>query len=178
MRQVFERVDEQGAMGGEEAVEEGERRLGWFTKKVSGECGVVFFFSWGEGGGEGRASRLTNAHGGGAPRQWISGNPHPPRGEGRCVLETCGTMVPSLAHLAIGLGFSALGPRPRRLDDGRTAELPGWAVSLTPQTIPALLRSAVSRQNTLIVIPSYFDFVRVTNYLRKADSVSYVAISE
>jgi U3 small nucleolar RNA-associated protein 25 len=56
--------------------------------------------------------------------------------------------------------------------------LPGWAVSLTPQTIPALLRSAVSRQNTLIVIPSYFDFVRVTNYLRKADSVSYVAISE
>ncbi|RSH88852.1 rRNA-binding ribosome biosynthesis protein utp25 [Saitozyma podzolica] len=78
VRQVFERVDEQGGMGGEEAVEEGERRLSWFTKK----------------------------------------------------------------------------------------------------TIPALLRSAISRQNTLIVIPSYFDFVRVTNHLRKTDSVSYVAISE
>lgn len=46
------------------------------------------------------------------------------------------------------------------------------------QTIPALLRAAISRQNTLIVIPSYFDFVRVTNYLRKADKVSFAAISE
>lgn len=46
------------------------------------------------------------------------------------------------------------------------------------QTIPALLRAAISRQNTLIVIPSYFDFVRVTNYLRKADKMSFAAISE
>ncbi|WVO21378.1 uncharacterized protein IAS62_002686 [Cryptococcus decagattii] len=48
----------------------------------------------------------------------------------------------------------------------------------TENTIPALLRAAISRQNTLIVIPSYFDFVRVTNYLRKADKVSFAAISE
>ncbi|KAL1413346.1 rRNA-binding ribosome biosynthesis protein utp25 [Vanrija albida] len=48
----------------------------------------------------------------------------------------------------------------------------------TKKTIPALLRSAVSRQNTLVVVPSYFDFVRLTNYLRKADSVSYAAVSE
>ncbi|OXG76614.1 U3 small nucleolar RNA-associated protein 25 [Cryptococcus neoformans Gb118] len=48
----------------------------------------------------------------------------------------------------------------------------------TENTIPALLRAAISRQNTLIVIPSYFDFVRVTNYLRKADKVSFTAISE
>lgn len=48
----------------------------------------------------------------------------------------------------------------------------------TKKTIPALLRSAVSRQNTLVVVPSYFDFVRVTNYLRKADNVSYAAVSE
>ncbi|WVQ80182.1 hypothetical protein IAT38_002287 [Cryptococcus sp. DSM 104549] len=46
------------------------------------------------------------------------------------------------------------------------------------KTIPALLRSAISRQNTLIIVPSYFDFVRVTNYLRKADKVSFAAISE
>jgi U3 small nucleolar RNA-associated protein 25 len=46
------------------------------------------------------------------------------------------------------------------------------------QTLPALQRSAVMRENTLIVIPSYFDFVRVTNFLRKAEDVSYVAVSE
>ncbi|WVR09518.1 hypothetical protein IAU60_006586 [Kwoniella sp. DSM 27419] len=48
----------------------------------------------------------------------------------------------------------------------------------TKKTIPALLRSAVSRQNTLIIVPSYFDFVRVVNHLRKSDKVSYAAISE
>lgn len=48
----------------------------------------------------------------------------------------------------------------------------------TKKTIPQLLRSAVSRQQTLVVVPSYFDFVRVTNYLRKSDTVSYAAISE
>ncbi|WRT68504.1 uncharacterized protein IL334_005480 [Kwoniella shivajii] len=48
----------------------------------------------------------------------------------------------------------------------------------TKKTIPLLLRSAISRQNTLIVVPSYFDFVRLNNYLRKNDVVSYAAISE
>lgn len=46
------------------------------------------------------------------------------------------------------------------------------------QTIPALLKSAVQRQNTIIVVPSYFDFVRLNNYLRKEDKMSYTAISE
>ncbi|KAK4687363.1 U3 small nucleolar RNA-associated protein 25, partial [Tremellales sp. Uapishka_1] len=46
------------------------------------------------------------------------------------------------------------------------------------KTVPALLKSAVSRENTLIIIPSYFDFVKVQNYLRKADIVSFAAISE
>ena len=48
---------------------------------------------------------------------------------------------------------------------------------LTLKTIPSLLRSAMSRQNTLIVIPSYFDFVRVVNHLRKTE-IAYAAISE
>lgn len=49
---------------------------------------------------------------------------------------------------------------------------------LTFKTIPALLRSAVSRQNTLIIIPSYFDFVRITHFLRKNQLISFAAISE
>lgn len=34
------------------------------------------------------------------------------------------------------------------------------------------------RSNTIVVIPSYFDFVRVVNYLRKAELVTFAAISE
>ncbi|WWC93486.1 hypothetical protein V866_000321 [Kwoniella sp. B9012] len=48
----------------------------------------------------------------------------------------------------------------------------------TKKTIPALLRSAISRQNTLIIVPSYFDFVRLNNYLRKNDVFTYASISE
>ncbi|RXK42415.1 U3 small nucleolar RNA-associated protein 25 [Tremella mesenterica] len=46
------------------------------------------------------------------------------------------------------------------------------------QTLPSLLRSAVSRQNTLVVVPSYFDFVRLTNALRKSEVITFSAISE
>lgn len=46
------------------------------------------------------------------------------------------------------------------------------------QTLPALLKSAVSRTNTLIMVPSYFDFIRVVNHFRKLDNVTYAAISE
>ena len=46
------------------------------------------------------------------------------------------------------------------------------------QTMPALARSALSRQKTIIVVPSYFDFVRVTGYLRKNETCSFAAISE
>jgi len=46
------------------------------------------------------------------------------------------------------------------------------------QTLPALLRSALSRDHTLLVIPSYFDFVRVTNALRKAGTITFAQISE
>lgn len=46
------------------------------------------------------------------------------------------------------------------------------------QTVPALQRSAISRQNTLIVVPSYFDFVRLIDHFRKDDKISYTSISE
>lgn len=45
------------------------------------------------------------------------------------------------------------------------------------KTIPALQRAATSRSQVLVVIPSYFDFVRVTNHLRKSNA-SYAALSE
>ncbi|BEJ14162.1 hypothetical protein CspHIS471_0313360 [Cutaneotrichosporon sp. HIS471] len=48
----------------------------------------------------------------------------------------------------------------------------------TKKTIPALLRAAGSRTQTLVVVPSYFDFVRVTNHLRKTGTVTYAALSE
>jgi U3 small nucleolar RNA-associated protein 25 len=99
VKQIFERIDLEGSkgMGPDAAVEEVEKRLEWFTKKVSLGC---------------------------------------------------------LAS--------------------RKARLKGTRV----QTIPALLRSAVSRENTLVVVPSYFDFIRVVNHLRKTDVVSFAAISE
>jgi U3 small nucleolar RNA-associated protein 25 len=50
-------------------------------------------------------------------------------------------------------------------------------ISLSPQTLPLLLKSAVSATKTLIFVPSYFDFVRLDAYLRKQD-VSFAAISE
>lgn len=48
----------------------------------------------------------------------------------------------------------------------------------TETTLPALMKSAVSSSNTLIVVPSYFDFVRVTGHMRKMDKISFAAISE
>ncbi|ORX38416.1 hypothetical protein BD324DRAFT_620775 [Kockovaella imperatae] len=48
----------------------------------------------------------------------------------------------------------------------------------TKKTVPSLVKSAMTRQNTLIVVPSYFDFVRLTNYLRKNETISFAAISE
>jgi U3 small nucleolar RNA-associated protein 25 len=50
------------------------------------------------------------------------------------------------------------------------------------QTLPTLLRSAVSSSQTLLLVPSYFDFLRVKRYLATANSLpsdfSFAAISE
>ncbi|OAX39772.1 DUF1253-domain-containing protein [Rhizopogon vinicolor AM-OR11-026] len=48
----------------------------------------------------------------------------------------------------------------------------------TTQLLPRVLKSAVQSANTVIFIPSSFDFIRVHNYFRKQSSVSFVVLSE
>ncbi|BGP31450.1 rRNA-binding ribosome biosynthesis protein utp25 [Rhodotorula toruloides] len=53
----------------------------------------------------------------------------------------------------------------------------------TTKTLPTLLKSAVSSSQTLIFVPSYFDFVRLKRYLQKnisqlGSDFSFAAISE
>ncbi|KAL8280824.1 hypothetical protein RQP46_006828 [Phenoliferia psychrophenolica] len=48
----------------------------------------------------------------------------------------------------------------------------------TTKTIPMLLKSAVSSSQTIIFVPSYFDFVRLKRYLKKLDDFSFASISE
>ncbi|WFC98287.1 rRNA-binding ribosome biosynthesis protein utp25 [Malassezia yamatoensis] len=50
--------------------------------------------------------------------------------------------------------------------------------AFTTKLLPHLERSAVSATHTMIVIPSYFDFVRVEDYFRKQENTSYVTLSE
>ncbi|GAA5946457.1 hypothetical protein JCM1841_003883, partial [Sporobolomyces salmonicolor] len=48
----------------------------------------------------------------------------------------------------------------------------------TTKTLPALLKSAISSSQTIIFVPSYFDFVRLKRYLTKLDDFSFASISE
>ncbi|EPQ29139.1 uncharacterized protein PFL1_03427 [Pseudozyma flocculosa PF-1] len=48
----------------------------------------------------------------------------------------------------------------------------------TTKTYPQLQKSAVSSSHTLVFVPSYFDFVRLDDWLRKQKGASYAAISE
>jgi U3 small nucleolar RNA-associated protein 25 len=43
--------------------------------------------------------------------------------------------------------------------------------------MPALKESALFQTHTCIVVPSYFDFVRVKNWFEKSE-ISYAALSE
>ncbi|KIK69128.1 hypothetical protein GYMLUDRAFT_637166 [Collybiopsis luxurians FD-317 M1] len=47
----------------------------------------------------------------------------------------------------------------------------------TTQLLPTVLKSAVQSSNTVIFVPSYFDFVRVNNHFRNL-SVSFAVLSE
>lgn len=46
------------------------------------------------------------------------------------------------------------------------------------QMLPAVLKSAVQSTNTLVFVPSSFDFIRVYNYFRKHAGVSFTILSE
>lgn len=48
----------------------------------------------------------------------------------------------------------------------------------TTQVLPGLLKSAVQSANTVIFVPSSFDFIRVHNHFRKQDGVSFAVLSE
>ncbi|KIY74080.1 digestive organ expansion factor [Cylindrobasidium torrendii FP15055 ss-10] len=48
----------------------------------------------------------------------------------------------------------------------------------TTQLLPALLKSAVQSTNTVIFVPSSFDFIRVHNYFRKQSGVTFTVLSE
>lgn len=52
------------------------------------------------------------------------------------------------------------------------------ALTLTAQTLPMLRKSAVSSSQTLIFVPSYFDFVRLKRYFKTLDDFSFTSISE
>ncbi|KAF8580022.1 DUF1253-domain-containing protein [Ramaria rubella] len=48
----------------------------------------------------------------------------------------------------------------------------------TTQILPSILKSAVQSANTLIFVPSSFDFIRVQNYIRKMPDMSLAVLSE
>jgi U3 small nucleolar RNA-associated protein 25 len=54
-----------------------------------------------------------------------------------------------------------------------------YALTLTrPQVLPVVLKSAVQSANTVVFIPSSFDFIRVQNYLKKHAGVTFAVLSE
>lgn len=48
----------------------------------------------------------------------------------------------------------------------------------TTQLLPVLLKSAVQSTNTVVFVPSSFDFTRVHNYFRTQAGVSFAVLSE
>ncbi|KAG6919357.1 hypothetical protein DXG01_006905 [Tephrocybe rancida] len=48
----------------------------------------------------------------------------------------------------------------------------------TTQLLPAVLKSAVQSANTVVFIPSSFDFIRVNNYFKKHAGVTFSVLSE
>lgn len=50
--------------------------------------------------------------------------------------------------------------------------------AFTKTIMPAVLKSAVQSANTLVFVPSSFDFIRVNNWFRKRAGVSFTVLSE
>ena len=48
----------------------------------------------------------------------------------------------------------------------------------TTQVLPTVLKSAVQSTNTIIFVPSSFDFIRIQNYFRKQAGVTFTVLSE
>ncbi|KAJ8495494.1 hypothetical protein ONZ45_g12828 [Pleurotus djamor] len=48
----------------------------------------------------------------------------------------------------------------------------------TTQLLPSVLKSAVQSANTVVFVPSSFDFIRVHNYFRKDGGVTFAVLSE
>lgn len=48
----------------------------------------------------------------------------------------------------------------------------------TTQTLPSILKSAVQSTNTVIFVPSSFDFIRVHAHLRNQPGLSFTVLSE
>ncbi|KAI0090475.1 digestive organ expansion factor [Irpex rosettiformis] len=48
----------------------------------------------------------------------------------------------------------------------------------TSQILPAIMKSAVQSVNTVIFVPSSFDFIRVHNHFRKSTGASFAVLSE
>lgn len=48
----------------------------------------------------------------------------------------------------------------------------------TTQLLPAVIKSAVQSTNTVVFVPSSFDFIRVHNWFRKNAGVSFTVLSE
>lgn len=63
----------------------------------------------------------------------------------------------------------------------REFELPESCISLPTffsQVLPSILKSAVQSVNTVVFVPSSFDFIRVQNHFRKTVGVSFTVLSE
>ncbi|KIM69268.1 hypothetical protein SCLCIDRAFT_1208697 [Scleroderma citrinum Foug A] len=48
----------------------------------------------------------------------------------------------------------------------------------TTQLLPTILKSAVQSTNTIVFVPSSFDFIRVHNYFRKQTGLNFTVLSE
>ena len=48
----------------------------------------------------------------------------------------------------------------------------------TTQLLPSVLKSAVQSANTVVFVPSSFDFIRVHNHFKKNLSVTFAVLSE